>query len=362
MIIPRLASAAAVCAILVMAACAPMPPQPSPPAAPTLVSLEIPTDTFGKGFTGVTPAVPAMGTMPANFFVLPLQTATSPVVRAVLTSPYPAELRVTATDVGGGGQAVTLPQLASGSPMPSSGAFQVIRVTPNNPATWLIVVRYPDSFQGSRLIATAISDVVGGVASAPLPFSMSFDGATVTVSVTTATNGDGRVTSDPPGIDCPGACSAAFTATTDVRLTQSITRNQTQFIGWTGTCIGGNTGDTCRVPVRASGIPLNVAVAADFRIRTSAPIPPADSSCRIPTITGMQWAARPNCGLAAREGAVADCDVQGWFCCGARDGKPSARCSGQNETPVTCQTDPMGGTGTISQLLVQPGGCYESKP
>jgi hypothetical protein len=138
MIIPRLASAfglraAAVLGILSLAACGPMTPQSGPPAAPTLLTLEIPTTTFGAGFTGVTPAVPASATMPANYFVLPLLTTTSPIVRVLLTSPYPAELRVSATDAERGGPAVTLPQLPGGSAMPSTGAFQVVSVTATIP-------------------------------------------------------------------------------------------------------------------------------------------------------------------------------------------------------------------------------------
>jgi len=370
MTIPRIASAlglraAAVLGLLALAACGPMPPQSSPPAAPTLLSLEIPSTTFGAAFSGVTPAVPATGTMAANYFVLPLLTTTSPIVRVVLRTPYPSELRMTATDVFRGGAPVTLPQLASGSPMPSTGGFQVVSVKPDNPATWVVVVRYPNSFQGSKLITTAISDVVGGVASAPLPYSMSFRGSTVTVSIASENN-DGRILSNPAGIDCPGTCTADFLTTTDVYLSQGVTHNQTQFTGWTGNCIGGNTGNQCRVALLAPGaaiIPVNPTVTANFRIHTNTAIPPATSSCPAPPmVTGMRWVTAPNCGtIPTSQGATLGCNASGFFCCGVSGGVPTPNCPGGNETGVTCSTSALAG-GPVNQLLIQPGGCYESAP
>jgi hypothetical protein len=164
-------------------------------------------------------------------------------VRVRLSSPYPSDLTVTATDVTRN-QTVTLPQIPSGNPGPTTGFFQVISLTPSNPATWLISIQYPNSFQGSRSIRTMISDTVGGVASAPLTFDMSFRGSTVTVSIATENN-DGRVTSNPPGISCPGTCSADFLDVPSVDLRQSVVHNQTEFTGWTGSCSG--TGNRCTV-------------------------------------------------------------------------------------------------------------------
>lgn len=358
-------STAALGFLLLLAACGSTPPQSGPPAAPSLLSLEIPSNAFGAAFSGVTPAVPATATMPANYFVLPLLTTTSPIVRVVLRTPYPAELRMTATDVDRGGSAVTLPQVASGTAMPSTGAFQVVSVTPNNPATWVVVVRYPNSFQGSKLITTRISDVVGGAASTPLPFSMSFRGATVTVSIASENN-DGRITSNPAGIDCPGTCRADFLTTTDVYLTQSVTHNQTQFTGWTGACIGGNTGNSCRLALLAPGaaiIPVNPTATANFRIHTNTAIPPASSACPAPpTVTGMRWVTQPNCGtIPTSQGATLGCNASGFFCCGVSGGTPTANCPGGNETAVTCSTSAIAG-GPVNQLLIQPGGCYERAP
>ena len=360
MAIRRLAQALGLCGfaafgLLSIIASSPMPQPNNPPAAPTMLSLEIPSNTFGAAFSGVTPAVPATATTQANYFVLPLITTTAPIVRVVISTPYPSELAVTATDVTNG-QTVTIPRIQSGSPMPSTGGFQVVSVTPSG--TWTVVVRYPNSFQGSKLITTAISDVVGGVSSAPLGFSISFRGSTVMVSIVTANN-DGKVTSNPPGIDCPGTCSAEFLTTTNVILTQSVLHNQTEFTGWTGSCSGmGN----CIVQLLAPGaaiIPVNPSVTANFRIHTNTPIPQTTGSCPMPTITGMRWVEPPNCGTPPPLGATLQCDAQGYFCCGASGGPPTARCPGGNQTAVTCAKDSMGVT-PGNELLIQPGGCYET--
>jgi len=327
-----------------------------PPAAPTMLSLEIPSNAFGNGFSGITPAVFPTATTPANYFVLPLLTTTSPIVRAVVRSPYPSDLTVTATS---GGQTVTLPQIPSSNQGPATGYFQVISVTPNNPATWVIVIRYPNSFQGSKSISTMISDTVGGVASAPLPFTMSFRGSTVSVSIVTANN-DGRVTSNPAGIDCPGTCSADFLGWTSVVLSQGVLHNQTQFTGWTGNCVG--SGNTCTVQLLAPGpaiIPVNPTVTANFRIHTNTSIPPTMTCPAAPLIPGKRWVTQPNCGKVLF--TTLQCDANGYFCCGAQTGAATPRCSGQNETNVTCSTDPLVG-GPVNQQLIQPGGCYVPDP
>lgn len=334
------------------------PPPSTPPAKPALLSLEIPSDTFGKGFSGIVPAVraaAATATTPEvfdTFFVLPLLPAT-PMVRAVLNSPYPSDLAVTAAS--GSGAPVTLPQIPNGNPGPATGFFQVVTLVPNNPATWTIFIRYPDTFQGSKLISTRITDTVGGLPSAPLTFNMSFRGSTLMVSIVTD-NGDGKVTSTPSGIDCPPTCTADFTTSTNVILTQSVLHNQTEFIGWTGNCTGG--GNSCSVPLLAPGgpvIPVNPTVAANFRTHVNASVPPTMSCPAAPLIAGKTWVAQPNCGNA--QFATLQCDAQGYFCCGAQGGTPSSRCSGQNLTAATCSTGGLIG-GPVNQMLIQPGGCY----
>jgi hypothetical protein len=245
-------------------------PPASPPAAPSLLSLEIPSDAHGGGFSGVTPAVVATATSPANYFVLPLLPPTAPIARVVLELPANSVLSVTASDLSSGLTAplplpITSPP-GPNSPGPTTGYVFLNSVTSNSSTFY---VRYPNSFQGSKAIRTTLTDSVGGVASAPLTFDMSFRGSTVTVAIATENN-DGRVTSNPPGIDCPGTCTADFLTSTSVQLTQSVSHNQTEFIGWTGSCSGAGP---CTVQLLAPGpvsIPANPAVTANFRIHTNA--------------------------------------------------------------------------------------------
>lgn len=363
MTIRRFAQALGLCGVAALGIFSIIASNPKPataPAAPTMLSLQIPNNAFGTGFAGVTPAVFPTATTPANYFVLPLLPTTAPVVRAFLSSPYPSGLAVTATGATGG-PTVTLPQIPSGTPGPSTGYFQVISVTPNNPATWHIVIRYPNSFQGSKSISTMISDTVGGLASAPLTFVMSFRGSTVMVSRVTQNN-DGRVRSNPPGIDCPTVCTFDFLSSTSVMLTQSVTSNSTEFTGWTGNCSG--TGN-CTVQLLAPGppiIPVNPTVTANFRIHTSnTPIPATMSCPAAPLIAGKRWVGQPNCGSPPPLGATLQCDASGYFCCGVSGGTPTAHCPGGNETAATCAKDSMGVFGSNEQLI-QPGGCYESDP
>lgn len=268
--IPRIArvcglyGVAALEILLVVACGGGTPPGGAAPDAPTLLSLEIPSDAFGRGFTGVQPTVRA-STTPADYVVLPLLPTTAPIVRAILSTPTNSSLTVTASNAGG--PPVALPFSPSSSPGSATGYYQVLNAT----SGWHIVIRYPNSFQGSKSIRTMITDTVGGVASGPLTFDMTFRGSMLTVAIATANN-DGRVTSNPPGIDCPGVCSFEFLDTANsVQLTQSVLHNQTQFIGWTGGCAG--TGNSCTVPLFGSppapSVPSNPMVTANFRIHAN---------------------------------------------------------------------------------------------
>jgi hypothetical protein len=364
MTIRRLAQALGLCGVAAlgiysMIASGPNNQGGAAPAAPTVLSLEIPSNAFGAGFSGVTPAIVATATTPASYFVLPLLPTTAPIVRVNLRSPYPSDLSVTATDVTRSVTA-TIPFKSSGSQAPSTEYFEVVSVTPNNPANWLIYVRYPSSFQGSKSIRTMISDTVGGVASAPLTFVMGFRGSTVTVSIVTQNN-DGRITSNPAGIDCPGTCSADFLTTTNVILGQSVTSNSTEFIGWTGNCSG--TGN-CSVSLLAPGpaiIPTNATVTANFRIHSNTSIPATMLCPAAPLLPGKTWVGQPSCGSPPPLGATLLCDAGGYFCCGVSGGTPTAHCPGGNETGVSCGGDSLGVFGSNAQLI-QPGGCYINNP
>jgi len=57
------------------------------------------------------------------------------------------------------------------------------------------------------------------------------------LTASTAGDGNGRVTSAPDGISCPGTCSAAFPAGTTITL-RSIPDASSDFMGWSGSCSG----------------------------------------------------------------------------------------------------------------------------
>lgn len=66
----------------------------------------------------------------------------------------------------------------------------------------------------------------------------------------------GTVTSNPPGISCPGTCAATYTANTQVTLTAAASPNYL-FMGWSGACSG--VSGTCNVTLSAAQ-----SVAAQF--------------------------------------------------------------------------------------------------
>lgn len=104
-------------------------------------------------------------------------------------------------------------------------------------------------------------------------------GETLTVQV----DGRGRVTSDPPGIDCPGTCTASFAAGSSVKLTASAEQGHV-FLGWDAwTC---STEADCIVPVGATPIAArftgkyNVAFTASAAMRDGAfGVINADAQC-----------------------------------------------------------------------------------
>lgn len=67
------------------------------------------------------------------------------------------------------------------------------------------------------------------------------------LSVTPLASGTGTVTSTPPGIDCPTACSATFPQSTQVKLSAAPANNYF-FDGWSGACSG-----TARCTVSMTG-------------------------------------------------------------------------------------------------------------
>jgi hypothetical protein len=93
------------------------------------------------------------------------------------------------------------------------------------------------------------------------------------VAVTTPTLGvvvvgSGQVTSQPPGINCPGKCTATFAMGTSVALVPKP-KNGSEFLGWGGSCTG-----TGACTVKMSSL---AAVAAEFTRAAVAPPTPANN-------------------------------------------------------------------------------------
>ncbi|MBI4511204.1 MAG: SBBP repeat-containing protein [Deltaproteobacteria bacterium] len=80
-----------------------------------------------------------------------------------------------------------------------------------------------------------------------------------TVSITREGSGSGRVTSDPPGIDCGAQCSAAFPITTPITL-RATPDPSSVFTGWSDACAALAEQDgTCKLSVKT-----DVEVSASF--------------------------------------------------------------------------------------------------
>jgi len=80
---------------------------------------------------------------------------------------------------------------------------------------------------------------------------------TVTVSVNDPSIGTGTVTSTPPGIACPGACTGQFVDGTSLHL-QAAATGMSNFLGWEGPCTGIGS---CDLTVTA-----DLTVAASFSV------------------------------------------------------------------------------------------------
>lgn len=170
-----------------------------------------------------------------------------------------------------------------------------------------------------------------------------------TVSVTVT--GNGRVTSNPPGIVCGTSfsgqplttCSFDFGQPGAVELLPNSGGNLT-FSGWGGAC----PANTQVCTLRLSGLP--VSASANFSGGTQPPISP----CPMPgAVPGWTFDSRPVCS-AQPTGQTARCDSTGWTCCYPKIGGSTPRCGGVDkaEARPVCPTPNL--------LLVQPWGCYDS--
>lgn len=331
-----------VAALALLTGC-PSVPRSGPLVKPVLSSLEIPTAT-GSWSTYST-NVPPSEVLPTRGRVLRLR------LYAPVGSSFSVTLR--APD----GTQTTLPQNFGAAVPGEDGYFEIISVnTALNPPLYLVHIRAPlsladpanfDVLVVNKSLRTDVTD------SDPLVVRL---GQRKVFTVTVQVNGNGHVTSNPPGIQC-GTSSSGATWTDcsyefgrgQVSLNPaSNDLNTTKFKEWAGNCDPHM--QVCQFTLDGMA---PIAATATFVARSTVT---TVSACPVaPLLPGLRWIDLPQCGgnlidktnieLAPR------CDASGFFCC--KDGAGSGRCAPKTEFPPDCMHRSPKGT------LRQPGGCYE---
>lgn len=131
-----------------------------------------------------------------------------------------------------------------------------------------------------------------------------------TVSVTSAGNGSGRVTSAPVGIDCPGDCSERYAEGTQVTLTAAPNAGS-EFSGFSG---GGCSGSATTCQITLANKPAKVQ--ATFTVRP-APLDPPAAAPPETTITREPRNPRPK-----RTRLFFESEAGATFTCSVDNGTP----------------------------------------
>ena len=109
--------------------------------------------------------------------------------------------------------------------------------------------------------------------------------------LTVTVAGGGTVTSQPAGISCPPACSAAFATVDRVTLVAAAAAGS-NFTGWSGACTGPDV--TCRLTVAVTGAQVSASFTAKPRLTVSASAGG--------TVTGGGIACPPTCRVVVDPG------------------------------------------------------------
>lgn len=330
-------------AALMLAACSESE-QTGPLDTPALVRVEEPQ---GTGWAPVTVAGP-----PANVTVK-AQVMPVRAVRVVFTGPLgsyePSVQTLSGATVVGipGGRA---------SAAPDGSHFEIASVDANtSPPTHTMFVQLPTDIEdplGFFLRIINRSQSSNRTDSAPLVIEFARR-PLYTVSVTVI--GDGRVTSNPPGITCGTSpagqpltdCSFDFGAPMTVQLLPGS--GTTAFRSWAGACTPSN--QVCALGLNGTAL----STTANF---TGAAPPAPTGACPAPALVpGWTFRGLPLCD-ALPPGQTRNCDATAQFCCYAQAGANAPRCGGAGnaEARATCR-----GVGT-NTLLIQPWGCYDKSP
>ena len=193
------------------------------------------------------------------------------------------------------------------------------------------------------------------------------------LSLSVAVTGSGFVTSDPPGIDCPGTCSASFARGTAVRLTEERVDGSGEYReAWQGACAGA---DECVVSMNEAasvGVsfgPPNVAFVTSSRVApgTLGGLAGADALCQQRAAAGgLSGTYRAWLQTEAASAASRFPSSRGWVRPDGRAVADSAESLGNANIFYPITLDESGARGTSIQIATGvfypgtgPGTCND---
>ena len=320
------------------------PPASGPLPTPVFTLLEIPDPNGAPVWQPIATIVPAPNVLPTF----------GRGVRVSFSAPVGSSFSVSLRALDG--TLTPLPENQGAPAPPEAGYFQVMSVNASaTPPVYRMYVRAPMALADpanydveivNRSLRTDVTD------SSPLVVALR---QRPVFTVTVMVQGDGHVTSTPPGIQCgrsPGGstlapCSANFGPGPVSLQPNSNDPNTTKFIGWSGNCAPNV--QVCTFAL--IGLSAISATATFGPSTTTVPVSACPAAAAIP---GLRWTDVPQCDIT-HTGIGLRCDAQGFFCCEPAPMNANApRCGGQGqlETSPNCQhLAPRG--------LLRPGGCYE---
>jgi hypothetical protein len=193
------------------------------------------------------------------------------------------------------------------------------------------------------------------------------------LSLSVAVTGSGLVTSDPPGIDCPGACSASFARGTAVTLTEERVDGSGEYReAWQGACAGA---EVCVVSmnepasVSVSFGPPNIAFVTSTRVApgTLGGVAGADALCQQRAAAGgLSGTYRAWLQTDAASAASRFASSRGWVRPDGRAVADSAESLGNSNIFYPITLDESGAPGTSIQIATGvfypgtgPGTCND---